>query len=180
MNRPNGNDRFKGDEWFGDGIHTAAEWAAERRDTEYYVALLGRSLENGATIAESTLGEDVVFLSDFQRGLPATRDHSRQKQQSKAARYAAWEKAMRRSRGHWTQHADKENTILIHQDSEDPMAGLYIRVRGNLIDAGIYQGSESQLDEASFESLWGKTALNPSDALDFVLSRAMGASEIRT
>ncbi len=172
--------RTNGDEWFGDSIHTAAEWAAERRDTEYYVAILGRSLENGATIAESTLGEDVVFLSDFQRGLPTARDSSRQKQQSKAARYAAWERAMRRSRGHWTQHADKENTILIRQDSEDPMSGLYIRVRGNRIDAGIYQGAESHLDEANFEAFWSKTALRPSEALDFVLSRAMGASEIKT
>lgn len=168
MIMPNGEARFKGDEWHGDGIHSAADWAAERRETEEYVSILGRRLMNGGTIAESTLGEALIFLEDLEQAPPRRRP----KRQEKISRYAAWERDMKASRGHWTQHADKENLLLIRQDSEDSMAGLYIRVRGSLIDAGVYRGAPPYLDEAGFESLWDKTSLSPSDAMDFVLQRA--------
>lgn len=180
---PDGSDRFKGDQWFGDGIHSAAEWADEQMETKMYVSILGRSLENGGTIAESTLGENLIFLDDLHQELARDKHRQRlkrdrhllQQKRQEAARYAAWERGMQASRGHWTEYSDKKFMLLIRQDSEDSMAGLYIRVVNNRIDAGVYRGAAPDLGEADFERLWGKTALSPDAARSFVLNRAMGA-----
>ena len=58
-------------------IHSEAEWFAEHRETAYYVAILGRSLENGSIIAESTVGENPISMDDDQQGKSWSADRRR-------------------------------------------------------------------------------------------------------
>ncbi len=164
-------------------VHSAAEWAAEQRETADYVSILGHSLENGGTIAESTMGENPISMDDAQQGTPRNehlrRVHNekvRQKRQqeqhqkhAELARYPAWERNMLSSRGHWTQHkqiiASNKNLLLIRQGTN-----LYIRVRDRTVDAGIYQGNK-------FESFWAKRFPSFDNAMSFVLRRAMGTNQ---
>ena len=164
-------------------VHSEAEWAAEQRETAEYVSILGRSLENGGAIAESTMGENPISRDDAQQETPRN-DHLRRihnekvrqkrhweqnQKHAELARHSAWERDMLSSRGHWTQHkqilaSDKKNLLLIRQGTD-----LYIRVRDRTVDAGIYQG-------AKFESFWAKRFPSFNNAMSFVLRRAMGTN----
>ena len=182
--------------WHGrNPIHNATEWAEEHEETARYVKQLCQFLMNGGSITEPTLGTFTEVRAgltwspedDAIRNKKLTQEHEEEmkkwrlveeleqeqrlaQQEAQRSERKKWEPEMKSYRGHWSKQdklSDGTTLLLFHRDLGEPTTGLYIRVQGPRIDAGIFK-------DACFTKFWGRRCRNENAAMKFVMWRAMG------
>lgn len=87
------------------------------------------------------------------------------------------EREMKSYHGRWSKQdklSDGTTMLLFHRDLEEPTTGLYIRVQGLRVDAGVFKDAGHHMNDACFMRFWGKRFRNGENAMKFVMWRAMG------